>query len=102
VHDHAFDTKPIRMVYCIQGVTESTVTFIRVRSGTLVTVGCGLRNLDRKRTEVVEARHSHWVISEKSLNTLPQREPDAVAEFDVVETEPKDFAQHFIAIRVAA
>jgi hypothetical protein len=41
------------------------------------------------------------MIGEKSLNTLPQREPDTVAEFDVVETEPKDFAQHFVAIRVA-
>src|SRR5438876_5419023 len=101
MHDHAFNTKPIRMFDCIQGVTECTVTFIRVVSSTLVTVRCGVPNLNWERAEVVEARHSHWVIGEKSLNTLPEREPDTVAEFDMVETQPKDFAQHFGAIGVA-
>jgi hypothetical protein len=90
------------MVDGIQGAAECTVSFIRVRGGTLVTVGCGIRNLDRKRTEVVEAGHGHRVISEEPLNTFPQREPNSVAEFDVVETKPKNFAQHFVALRVAA
>src|SRR3974377_1763034 len=90
------------MVYCVQSVGECTVSVIRVRGGTLVTVGCRMRNFDRKRTEVVKARHFHRVIGEEPLNTFPQREADSVAEFDAVKTEAKNFAQHFVALRVAA
>jgi hypothetical protein len=102
VHNHTFGAKPIRVVYGIQGVAERTGSFIRVSGSTLITIRCRIRNLDRKRTEVVEARHGHRVISKEPLNTFPQREPNPVAEFDMVETEAKNFAQHFVALRVAA
>jgi|SRR6478672_6363002 len=102
MHDHTSDTELVRLFYRIQGVPECSVSFIRVRGGTLVTVGSGMRNLDRKRTEVVEACHGHRMIREKPLDTFPQGEPDTMAEFDVVEAKAKDFIQHFVAPRVAA
>ena len=59
-----------------------------------------MQNLDGQWTEVVEACHGHGVIGEEVFNTVPQRKPDSVAEFDTIEAETKDFIQHFVTSSV--
>ena len=48
----------------------------------------------------MKAGHLHRVISEKPLDPFPQRLPDTMTQFDMVEAEREDFLQHLVAAGV--
>ena len=48
----------------------------------------------------MKAGHLHRVISEKPLDPFPQRLPDTMTQFDMVEAEREDFPQHLVAAGV--
>jgi hypothetical protein len=50
----------------------------------------------------MKAGHFHRVISQKLFDSFPQRLPDAMTQFDMVEAERENLAQHLVAASVTA
>ena len=57
-----------------------------------------MQHFDRQRTKVVQRAERYFASLEHFLNAGHERNPDAVAELDPIETKlDLDFAKHFIA-----
>ena len=90
--DHSLGAEPLCIVNGLQRVMPSAVPFRPADGSALVTVRCRTMDLNRKRTEIVEARHRHGVICEEMFDPFPQRLSDTVTQFNTIETECEDFA----------
>ena len=94
--------EPLREIDRLEGLLDGALAFLRIGRGELVAIGRRLHDLDGERTEVVQAGELHFAGLEHFLNPRHERNADAVAQFDAIEAEILDLAQHFVAGGVPA
>ena len=92
----------LREIDRLEGLLDRALPLLRIGGGKFVAIGRRSRDLDRERTEVVQTGELDFAGLEHFLDSWHERNADAVAQFDAIEAEILDLAQHFVAGGVAA
>ena len=87
----------LREVDGLERVANGALAFLRVGGRDFVAIRRRLHDFHRQGTEIVQTAEFHFACLEHFLDARHERNPNAVAQLDAIETEILDLTQHLVA-----
>src|SRR2546423_248961 len=102
MEDDKWRAEPLCEIDGLKRLANRAVAFLCISRRNFVAIRRSLHDLDRQRTEVVQAGELDFARLVHFLDARHERNPDAMPELDAIESKFLYLAQHFRAICVPA